>query len=70
MCIRDRPYTVRIWINPTEGNTFADLDDVTVTVNGSTDGVTFTHNALYTLSLIHIYTPCAEDSPPYSRVYG
>lgn len=42
------PYTVRIWINPTEGNTFADLDDVTVTVNGSTDGVTFTHNDLYT----------------------
>lgn len=42
------PYTVRIYINPTEGNTFADLDDVTVTVNGSTDGVTFTHNDLYT----------------------
>ena len=42
------PYTVRIWINPEEGYSFADLDDVTVTVNGSTDGVTFTHNDLYT----------------------
>jgi len=42
------PYTVRIWINPKEGYSFADLDDVTVTVNGSTDGVTFTHNDLYT----------------------
>ena len=42
------PYTVRIYINPKEGYSFADLDDVTVTVNGSTDGVTFTHDDLYT----------------------
>ena len=42
------PYTVRIWINPKEGYSFANLDDVTVTVNGSTHGVTFTHNDLYT----------------------
>ena len=38
------PYTVRIWINPKEGYSFADLDDMNVTVNGSTAGVTFTHN--------------------------
>ena len=42
------PYTVRIYINPKEGYSFADLDDMTVTVNGSTDGVTFTHDDLYT----------------------
>ena len=42
------PYTVRIWINPKEGYSFADLDEITVTVNGSTDGVTFTHNDLQT----------------------
>lgn len=42
------PYTVRIYINPKEGYSFADLEDMTVTVNGSTDGVTFTHDDLHT----------------------
>ena len=42
------PYTARIYINPKDGYSFADLDDVTVTVNGSTAGVTFTHDDLGT----------------------
>ena len=42
------PYTVRIYIDPKEGCSFADLDDMTVTVNGSSDGVTFAYDDLYT----------------------
>ncbi|MBQ7938870.1 MAG: InlB B-repeat-containing protein, partial [Clostridia bacterium] len=42
------PYTVRIYINPKEGYSFADPEDITVTVNGSADGVTFTHDDLDT----------------------